>query len=109
MTQVTHVVAGRLTVRMREPGGTDPYELVVESGAAVVTEPGTPVQFANDTDTDIHVLYVTSPAYVRVRAAGRTVYDDAVLLDDWSGALSDTDRARARARRATVLRRSRGG
>ena len=84
VTQVTYVVSGRLTVRMRGPDDAEPNELVAEAGAAFVTEPGVPVQFANDTRTDVHVLYVTSPAYARVRDAGRTVYEDAILLDGWS-------------------------
>ncbi len=104
VTQVTYVVSGKLTVRMRGPDDAEPNELVAEAGAAVVTEPGTPVQLANDTDEDIHVLYVTSPAYLSVRKDGRKRYDDAVLLEDWSTPLSDEVRERAEARRATILR-----
>ena len=108
VTQVTYVVSGRLTVRMRGPDDAEPNESVAEPGAAIVTEPGIPVQLANRTDEDIHVLYVTSPAYVSVRDDGRSVYDDAILLEGWSAPLSEADRAPARAQRATVLRRSRG-
>ena len=108
VTQVTHVVSGRLTVRMRDPDDAEPHELVAEAGAAVVTEPGVAMQLANDADEDVHVLYITSPAYLAVRDEGRTIYDDAILLDGWSVPLSDADRAGAKARRAEILRRSTG-
>ena len=103
VTQITYVVSGRLTVRTRRPGATEPYALVAEAGEAVLTEPGNPVQFGNATRTDVHMLYIASPGYVNVRADGRTVYDDGVLLDDWSESLPDPESARAS--RAEALRR----
>ena len=108
VTQVTYVVSGRLTVRMRGLDDAEPTELVAEPGAAIVTEPGVPVQLANDTEEDVQVLYVTSPAYLSVRDEGRPVYDDAILLDGWSAPLSDADRERARIERDAVLRRTQG-
>ena len=101
VTQVTYVVAGELTVRTRESEGTAPRECAVRPGEALVAEPGMPVQFANRTETAVHVLYVTSPAYVTSDEDG---YDDAILLDDWSASLSDEDLRRAAARRNAVLR-----
>lgn len=109
VTQVTYVVDGRLTVRMREAGREAPREFVARPGDGVLTPPGVPLQFANETDTDIRVLYVTTPAYVSVHEAGRSAYDDAMLLADWSVSLSDADRHRARLRREAALRRIRGG
>lgn len=100
VTQVTYVVAGELTVRMRESEGVAPLECAVGPGEAVVAEPGMPIQFANRTETAVHVLYVTSPAYVTSDEDG---YDDAILLDDWSASLSDEDLRRAAARRIGVL------
>lgn len=101
VTQVTYVVAGELTVRMRESEGVAPLECALGPGEAVVAEPGMPIQFANRTEAAVHVLYVTSPAYV---SSGNGEYDDAILLDDWSAALSDEDLRRAAARRIAVLR-----
>ena len=101
VTQVTYVVAGELTVRTRESEGAGPRECAVGPGEALVAEPGMPIQFANRTDTAVHVLYVTSPAYV---TSGDDGYDDAVLLDDWSASLSDEDLRRAAGRRLAVLR-----
>ena len=105
VTQYTYVAGGRLTVRTREPGDDAPREFPVEYGEAVRTDAGVPVQFANDTDTDVHVIYVTSPAYVSVRGDGDTGYEDAVLLDDWLPGLSDADRDRAAVEREEALRR----
>lgn len=105
VTQVTYVVAGALTVRMRESEGLAPRTCVVGPGEAFVAEPGMPLQFANRTETAVHVLYVTSPAYV---TSGSDGYEDAVLLDDWSAWLSDEDLRRATARRVAVLRARRG-
>ena len=108
VTQVTYVVSGSLTVRMRDTDDAEPHELEVEAGAAFVTEPGTPLQLSNDTDEDVHVLYVTSPAYLSVRDEGRPIYDDAILLVGWSVPLSDADRKHARFERDAVLLRTQG-
>ena len=123
VTQFTYVASGRLTVRMRAPGQDAPRQFGVERGEAVRTDAGVPVQFANDTDTDVHVLYVTSPPYVSAGAdvsagakvsagadvsagaGGATAYEDAVVLDDWLPGLSDADRARAAVERAEALGR----
>lgn len=105
VTQYTYVAAGRLTVRMREPGEDAPREFPLAYGEAVRTDPGVPVQFANDTDADVHVLYITSPPYASVRETAPVVYEDAVLLDDWLPGLSDEDRERAAVEREEALRR----
>ena len=113
--QFTYVASGRLIVRMREPGEDTPRQFPVECGEAVRTDAGVPVQFANDTDTDVHVLYVTSPPYLSARADvsagadGPAAYEDAVVLDDWLPGLSDADRARAAVARAEALGRLPGG
>ena len=101
VTQVTYVVAGELTVRMRESGDAAPRTCVVGTGEALVAEPGMPIQFANRTETAVDVLYVTSPAYV---TSSGDDYEDAVLLDDWSASLTDEDLRQAAARRVAVLR-----
>ena len=100
VTQIAYVVRGCLTVQTLESGQCSPHELAVEAGAAVVTLPGQPVRFRNDTQADVTVLYIVTPGYVSDDA-----YDDAVLLDDWASSLSDEDLADARMRRASALRR----
>lgn len=100
VTQITYVVTGCLTVKTVESGQPTPNEFAAEAGAAVVTAPGQPVQFRNDTQADVTVLYIVTPGYVSDDA-----YDDAVLLDDWASSLTDEDLADARVRRAAALRR----
>ena len=100
VTQITYVVRGCLTVQTVASGQCDPHEFAVEAGAAVVTLPGQPVQFRNDTQANVTVLYIVTPGYVSDDA-----YDDAVLLDGWASSLSDEDLADARIHRATALRR----
>lgn len=100
VTQITYVVTGCLTVKTVESGQPTPNEFAAEAGAAVVTVPGQPVQFRNDTQADVTVLYIVTPGYVSDDA-----YDDAVLLDDWASSLTDEDLADARVRRAAALRR----
>lgn len=100
VTQITYVVSGCLTVKTVESGEPRPREFTVEAGAAAVTLPGQPVQFRNDTQADVTVLYIVTPGYV-----SDDTYDDAVLFDDWSPSLSDEDLADARVRRTAALRR----
>jgi len=100
VSQITYVVSGRLTVKTLRRGQRVPKAFDVQAGAAVVSEAGAPVQFLNDTQEDVAVLYVVSPGYV-----SDDTYDEAIMLDDWNTSLSDADMALARERRAAALRR----
>jgi mannose-6-phosphate isomerase-like protein (cupin superfamily) len=80
VTQVTYVVAGSLTVRMKDAEIEEAYELSVQAGSAVITRPGTLFQLLNDTDAVVDVLYIVSPSYVFEMEGGELKYDDALIV-----------------------------
>jgi len=51
ITQVTYLVSGDLTIRMKDPSTMNPYDLDLRPGQAVVTEPGTLFQLRNASNT----------------------------------------------------------
>lgn len=93
VTQVTYVVSGELTIRMRDPGTTGHYDLPLRAGQATVAAPGTLYQLRNDHAVDAQVLYIVSPSYVFELVNGEVGYDDASLVAErWEDV--DTERAR---------------
>jgi hypothetical protein len=82
VTQVTFVLGGRLEVWMKDPDGTGPYSLQITAEQAVLTRPGTFLQFRNHTDDPCRVLYIVSPAYVFLMEEGKVIYDDSVVLEE---------------------------
>jgi len=80
VTQVTYVVGGRLTVRMKDGGRPGFYDNTLISGQAVVAQPGTLYQLRNDADLDADVLYIVSPSYIFHMDGDEVLYDDAVLV-----------------------------
>lgn len=85
-TQVTFVLAGTLTARMRAAEGGAPYTLRLDPHQACLTLPGERLQLANETDAACRVLYIVSPAYrFEVDSEGRVTHEDAVLLAGWDG------------------------
>jgi mannose-6-phosphate isomerase-like protein (cupin superfamily) len=82
VTQVTWVVSGNLTVKMKEPGPGQPYTLELSPEQAVVTRPGTLFQLINVHDRPCRVLYIVSPSYLfELDDDGRVAYDDAIVLE----------------------------
>jgi mannose-6-phosphate isomerase-like protein (cupin superfamily) len=85
--QVTFVLSGRLTVRMRGAADLGPYTLRLGPHEACLTLPGERLQLENGTDTPVRVLYVVAPPYrAETDAAGNVTREDAVLLDGWDQA-----------------------
>lgn len=80
LAQVTYVVSGHLTVRMRDPGDREPYRLELVRGQAAVTRPGTFLQLQNEGDIAAEVLYIVSPSFVFEKEGEDILYDDAVLV-----------------------------
>ena len=80
VTQVTYVRSGGLTVRMKDASSSEPYDLAVQAGQAVVSQPGTLFQLRNDGETAAEVLYIVSPSYVFEMEAGEVKHDDAILV-----------------------------
>jgi mannose-6-phosphate isomerase-like protein (cupin superfamily) len=84
VTQVTFVRSGRLTVTMKGPQNTKPYQLNLEPEQAVLTEPETYFQLINEGQEPCKVLYIVSPAYTFELFDGHVIYDDSVVIDeDW--------------------------
>jgi len=82
-TQVSFVLEGTLTARMRGEAGA-PYTLRLGPHEACLTLPGERLQLANDTGTPVRVLYIVSPAYrFETDSEGRVTQEDAVLLEGW--------------------------
>ena len=86
VTQLTWVIAGELTVMMKDPDSDAPYSLGLTAEQAVITPPGTLFQLRNTRDVPCRVLYVVSPAFLfEIDAGGNVAYNDAIVLDaEWS-------------------------
>lgn len=83
-TQVTFVLAGRLTLRMRGPADRAPYTLRLGPHEACLTLPGERLQLENGTDATVRVLYIVAPPYrAEHDAEGNVLAEDAVLLAGW--------------------------
>jgi len=86
VTQVTLVLQGKLEVWMKDADQLEPYSLRLEAEQAIITWPGTFLQFQNHTGRSCRVLYIVSPAYLFEMENGMVVYDDSVVLEeDWEG------------------------
>ena len=84
VTQVTFVLQGKLEVWMKDADQLEPYSLRLEEEQAILTRPGTFLQFRNNTTALCRVLYMVNPAYLYLIKEGQMLYDDSVVLDeDW--------------------------
>jgi mannose-6-phosphate isomerase-like protein (cupin superfamily) len=112
VTQVTYLLAGRLTIRMRDAAAAEYYDLALQAGCAVVSQPGTLFQLRNDSDRNAEVLYIVSPSYVFEMEGHDVRHDDAILVARaWKDLASSSfeipqiSHYEARARREESLRR----
>jgi mannose-6-phosphate isomerase-like protein (cupin superfamily) len=80
VTQVTYVLSGSLNVRMKDSSASEHYDLALQAGKAVVTQPGTLFQLRNDSETATDVLYIVSPTYVFEKETSEVKHDDAILV-----------------------------
>jgi len=82
VSQLTWVVAGELTVKMKEPALDAPYTLELLAREAIVTRAGTFFQLINRASFTCQTLYFVTPAFVfETDENGDVVYNDAVVLD----------------------------
>jgi mannose-6-phosphate isomerase-like protein (cupin superfamily) len=110
VTQVTYVVSGHLSVRMRGAGESLSYNLPLQAGQAAVTEPGALFQLRNDSTEAAEVLYIVSPTYIFEMDGDRVTYDDATLVArTWeeleTSGYAPPSSEKANAARAEALRR----
>lgn len=82
VTQVTFVLQGKLEVWMKDADQLEPYSLRLEAEQAILTRPGTFLQFHNNTTALCRVLYIVSPAYLFLMEEGKLLYDDSVVFDE---------------------------
>ena len=69
---------------MKDADQLEPYSLRLKAEQAILTRPGTFLQFRNHTELPCRVLYIVSPAYVFLMEEGSVAYDDSVVLEeDW--------------------------
>jgi hypothetical protein len=107
VTQATLVLQGKLEVWMKDADQPEPYSLRLGAEQAILTRPGTFLQFRNHTGLPCRVLYIVSPAYLFVMEKGKVVYDDSVVLEeDWEE-LGKKDWKPAKLRSLDFLRKDR--
>ena len=81
--QVTWVLSGTLTVKMKDAENEHPYELEVVEQQAVVTHAGTLFQLLNQSENHCQTLYIVAPAFVfETDASGDVIYNDALVLNE---------------------------
>ncbi len=85
VTQLTFVLAGNLTVRMRGFNEKDFYELTAKQNDSIMTETQTFFQLINQTDELISVLYLVNPGFLlEFDSNGEVIYNDAIIVgDNW--------------------------
>jgi len=115
VAQITYVTKGRVHVRMKDRGASEPYALVVDAGQAVVTEPGVLFQLGNAGTETAEVLYIVSPPYCFDGEEGKPPrHDDTILVaETWDAVPPEHDdptafesvQYEARASRAECRRR----
>ena len=86
VTQVTFILRGNIEGRMKDLTQREPFTLSLYPDQAVITRPGTFLQFINETNEICYVLYIVSPAYLfECDACGNIIYDDSIVLEeDWA-------------------------
>jgi len=115
VSQLTWVLAGELTVKMKEAALDAPYTLELREREAVLTQAGTFFQLINRGSITCQTLYFVAPAFFfETDENGNAIYNDAVVLDQsweelaasgWS--IPELDDLNAwRAKRELALQRS---
>ena len=82
VTQVTWVLSGKLTVKMKDPDSKIPYTLNLSPEESVLTQPGTFFQLINVNAQECRVLYMVTPAFIFEATAEGVRYNDAIVLEE---------------------------
>lgn len=110
VSQLTVVMEGNVTLRMKGPADPRPFALRLRQHQAGFTAAGTLLQLINDGPRACRLLYIVSPSYVFEYRDGKVVYDDALTLEQsWaqlarSGWRHDARPPSRRARAAAAAR-----
>ena len=83
VTQLTWVVKGQLTVKMKEPVCDTPYTLELNAGEGALTRPDTFFQLFNSGSVPCQALYFVTPAFIfETDEKGLLVYSDAIVFEE---------------------------
>ena len=80
VTQITYLTSGNLRIWMKDAESTKRYKKDLETGQAVISEPGTLFQLHNESDLVAEVLYIVSPSYVFEMNGDEILYDDSIMV-----------------------------
>jgi len=114
VTQVTYITSGNLIVWTKSPGeARNRIETTV--GDAIVSQPGSLIQYVNEKQCVAEVLYIVQPSYVfepGSEESDEPIYDDAILIaETWDDVTNEfatqmkINLHEAAARRTEALRR----
>ena len=83
ITQVTFVLSGSLEVTTKDLQDENPTVDILEPKQAILTKPGSLVQFRNVGNDPCQVLYIVSPAYLfEMDENGAVIYDDSFIVQE---------------------------
>ncbi len=90
--QLTWILSGRLTIKMKDPTSETAYALELSENQMSLTEAGTFFQMINTNDEECRVLYVNAPGFIfELAKDGSVLYNDALVLDQNWDELSAMD------------------
>ncbi|MBN2347834.1 MAG: cupin domain-containing protein [Bacteroidales bacterium] len=79
--QVTYVLSGKITLRMKGKNDNDSYPVELYANHSAISIGGEFFQLINKSNEDTHVLYIVSPAYLFDKRGEEVFYDDSIMLD----------------------------
>lgn len=90
--QLTWIVSGKLTIKMKDSISDAPYTLELAKNQMALTEAGTFFQMSNKSNEECSVIYVNVPGFVfEMGSDGSVLYNDAIVFDQNWEELPKTD------------------
>jgi len=82
ISHLTYVLSGQLTVKMKDKVSDEMYEIVVDEGQTVLTQPETLFQLLNNSEKKCEVLYIVSPGFIYEVENDEVLYNDQIVLEN---------------------------
>jgi uncharacterized cupin superfamily protein len=76
------VISGELTAYMKDVTSDSKYCLTAGPEEVITTEPMTFLQLANESDSELQILYICAPEFIYEVDGDQVVYNDAVVLEE---------------------------